>query len=663
MGAVLKDQKRESNKKDKGSALISVLMMSLVLFAFVIAISILMNQRFHSINLRQAQSRAKFAAQAGVTRSLQELSNNIFWDAGFGATPLEGDAELTYQVEVFNNFSGTDGQYAPDGKTWVPQGTVWVRSVGTMGQVSSGSVGLIGMVGQYRPTFDHAVFGDRQVTITGTSLIQNVAGGGQADVGSNALGGPAIQITSGSSVSGKALCAPTADPSDPQVILVSGATVGGKEAANETKVVLPFPNKTGVLDPNTDLVLNEASGENTYNLWPGDYTDITINKNCTLVLSAPDAGGLGRYHLSGDLTVNEGGTIRVENVNPDYPVTLYVKGNINFTKAIIGLDENSNPLEPQSLQIYFTEDPNNPGPDASVMTMNDSTGYFVSAGDTADYNLTGSNLTGAIIGRTITFNSSQAYYEETLRNVPLQGQGDVTLLLEDDVPPSVAQEIAEGNPPPPEPPTEPDPKDPPAPPEEEPDQPGVVTDVVAPLSASDAENAATVAQAAATGADAATTGVGQTLAPSTAVDPVSTTSPAATTGGPADTTTGPLATTGSPPATTTGPPTSTTTAPAPTSIPATTTLVPAPASVPAPAPVPATAVPAPASVVVPIPVNVGIAGTNVSTVVPVPGSILPASMGGSAPAPSDVAPAPADAAPVTGGGGASGGGGGGIKQE
>lgn len=606
----MQDGSREktSLKRDRGSALISVLMMSLVLFAFIIAISILMNQRFHSINLKQAQSRAGYAAQAGITRALDKLSVEPTWNDGFGPTQLDGDSELTYQVEVSNRFSETDGAFAPDGTTWVPAGTIWVRSVGTMGDVSSGSVGLIGMVGQYRPTFDHAVFGDVSVDINETRIDSDVGGG--ADVGSNALGGPAIALSgAGTVVNGKALCAPTADPSDPGVISVSGgaSVLGGAQAANETKVVLPFPNNSSPGLPGTNLELPD--GANAYNLFPGDFGNVKIGRGCVVKLANPP-GEPAVYHLSGDLTVT-GGTIMVSNVNPDFPVTLYIKGDATITEtSIVGLDSNTGaPVDPRCLQIYFTED--DPTTDASMMTMSQSDGHFVSAGDTVDYNFTGSTFTGGLIGRNVSLNACTVTYLEALKNVPLQGQGRMTILLQDDVPPAVAQQIAQtGNPPPPPPTTPPAPKPLNEPTDPVPARPDPVTNATEPVNAS-VEPAANQ-NAPATNAPAPTTVPVTTAPPAPTTVPVTTAPPASTTV-PAPATIAPA------PATIV--PAPATVAPAPTSgpVPAPVAVAPAPIS---PAPVPVS--PAPASItnpsVVPLPISLAPV-ENGSVVVPVPASI------------------------------------------
>lgn len=534
----------ESSKlsKDRGSALVSVLMMSLVLFAFIIAVSILMNQRFHSVNLKQAQDRAKYAARAGITRSLQALTANVLWGAGFAKTPLTGDPELSYQVEVLNNFTGSlgdPGLYAPDGATWVPKGTVWIRSVGTMGNVSSGSVGLVGVLGQYRPVFDFSIFGDRSVTILGSSVVDTMIAGGKADVGSNALNGPAIVIGAASSVQGKALCAPTADPTSASVISVTGgSTVGGKEASNETKVILPFPNRTAppVLSPASALTLPLNSGSpNSYNLMPGDYTNVTVDGS-DLILSAPNGQQPGKYFIDGNLEVRNGGRIVLDHANPDYPVILYVRGNATFDHAIIGVDSGGALLTPKSLQIYFTETP--PGDASTFLVNNGTTGSFVAAGDNVAMTINGSEFQGALIGRTVTLNNSRLHYDTSLRDIPLEGQGAVTLLLEDDVPPSVAQTIAGGGAAPPVLPGQPNPPQAPAVPGVPPAQPGVTAGATAPVVATlaapappaAAPPATTPATAPAATAPAATTPAATAPAATTpaATTPAATT-PAATT--------------------------------------------------------------------------------------------------------------------------------------
>jgi hypothetical protein len=453
-------------------ALAMVLMMCLILIGFVVAVGLLSRRDIALVNVRQWEKQAKYAAQAGLMRALGELQPpNTGWDAGFDKVAMPDNPELAYTVDVFNNYDGSKGlpgAWAPDGTTYVPKGAIWLRAVGIVGERhSEGVAGLVGLAGNFRPTFDHAIFGETLVEVNAGSQISAfssetgalVAAPDAASIMSNAGGTPAIRVTgAGTAVQGSAISGVSSDPLDPAVIEVSGgATVNQKLAADETTKLLPFEiARPAGIHIGNNLTLDGV----TYQLPshdpadptspPGNYDSISLTNGATLELSA------GTYFVS-EITVSGGSQIQLQsNVDEQHPVVIYVDRTVTILDSS-EVGRSSPPLgsdlleAPRRLQIYFRDDPATPGASHLLTVSNQCKAFMVAAGPGLQATISGqSELYGSLMADSATLaQQGKVIYDVRLEGVLLDGQGKLTILSTEDVSKGVAALVAQEDPVPP----------------------------------------------------------------------------------------------------------------------------------------------------------------------------------------------------------------------
>lgn len=197
-----------------GSALLLTMTMLFVLTMIIGAVGNMSQMNTSSVAVKRWQKQARFAGYAGLQDALARINVDPTYNSPIPATPLDGDPDTLYQVEIFNNFGSTTGQYAPDQKTWVPPGQIYLYSIGMLpGRQAQASSGYVSIAGVQRPRFDLAVYCDSGlINMTNSNVvvwdINNIlpAGAQIAHVGSSLRTGFAIQSNS-SNVQGKLICA------------------------------------------------------------------------------------------------------------------------------------------------------------------------------------------------------------------------------------------------------------------------------------------------------------------------------------------------------------------------------------------------------------------------------------------------------------------------
>ncbi|MCA9779869.1 MAG: hypothetical protein KC800_24240, partial [Candidatus Eremiobacteraeota bacterium] len=247
-----------------GSTLLTVTFMIIILLMVAGAIGTMARSTVTSVNKSYWQSRAKYASKAGMQHALSLLRTNNLYNTDIPRTPVAGDPDLTYEVTIFNNVGGTTGQYAPDNKTWVPPGTVFLYAIGQVRErANSGTAGFAALVGPQRPTFDDAAFATESISILNAEVwaldVDNVtAGVNDAALSTNSIVNNSISVT-GSTVQGDLRSGIGSDPNT--AINVSGSTVGDKEVLEETKVVTAFapPAAFSAAAPGPDVLIGSAA--------------------------------------------------------------------------------------------------------------------------------------------------------------------------------------------------------------------------------------------------------------------------------------------------------------------------------------------------------------------------------------------------------------------
>ena len=455
------NQRFGQKKRDGGSALLFTLIIVFFLVLMVGAVGNLSANNLQNVAKQHWQKKARFAAYAGVQHGLAELVQDDTYDSLMDKIPLNGDNDLLYTVEFYNNVSGSTGRWAnpPKNDIWVPAGTCYIFSVASLrNRENAGVSGFAALVGPQRPKFSHALFGGDKVTLANSEVLEHDPDGmtdssvdDTANIGTNRdmAAAPPLNFgieATGSTVEGQLRVGVGAPLS---LVNVNSTTHQGIAAAEEAKILSRF-EKNG-------LALGTAPPTpwtGTVTLLAGAYGDITVPDGVTLTL-APNGG---RTNFSfGSLTLDAGSRVSLDPAfTTEDPACVYIQGagNFNGTAAkpvLINAADTAPATAPALLQIYFEgQDPSDGATVPGVLNMTyvgnpttDMSSQFLVAGH--DLTLTASNcdFVGAVTGNLVTFNSSTMRYDVRLRGVPMAGTAQFALLNNSEVPKVVADAAAE----------------------------------------------------------------------------------------------------------------------------------------------------------------------------------------------------------------------------
>lgn len=446
------------NRSRLGSALLVTMTMLFVMVLIIGAVGNMSQMNTTNVAVRRWQKQARFAGYAGLQDALAHCSADSSYNTNIPPTPLDGDPDTLYQVELLNNFNGDVGRFAPDNKTWVPPHSIYIYSIGSLrGRNAQGSGGYVAVAGVQRPRFDLALYcegGTIQLDNSNvvvwdptTPPVSRIA-----HVSSNQRSGLAIQSVN-SNVQGKLICGPGLTTGTS--ISVSGGSNAGLETGVSAKILTPFFSPvfpTAIVPP--------VSGPDFY-LYAGGYGDVVVPAGTTLEL-APTTGTGARVYTFHSLTLMPGANIKV-TTTPEYPISVYctssfaAQGNndINWNGGT------GQPFDPQRLQMYFT------GSAATGMTINNCPHVsMVAAGKGLVAQVANSDVWGSIMANSAHLSgNSTLHYDVRLTGVMLDGQGEMALLNVTDMLPADATQAltlsttvavaAAGSTPPPDPPAPP----------------------------------------------------------------------------------------------------------------------------------------------------------------------------------------------------------------
>ena len=100
------------SRRDKGIALISIMILLALIAAIVGSSTLVLQKRVSDSGKRDRILKGRYAAQAGLNRALVMLRENGDWDPGTFTENL-GSENLGFEVEVVNNRGNTSSITAP----------------------------------------------------------------------------------------------------------------------------------------------------------------------------------------------------------------------------------------------------------------------------------------------------------------------------------------------------------------------------------------------------------------------------------------------------------------------------------------------------------------------------------------------------------------------
>ncbi|MFA5507395.1 MAG: hypothetical protein WC423_18340 [Vulcanimicrobiota bacterium] len=421
--------KRRSTTRNRGIGLALLLALTAVILVLGASAVALIAQLSQQVSSSQRASKVKYAAKAGLSRALLELSKDPHWSPTTLVLPDASpdsfdfrDNSLGCKVQVVNNWGGAAPVSAPD-STMVEPGRVWLESVGTLhGEPLSGAHGIAaGLAVKPEVVFDLAVY-----QRDGIFTIQS----------------PSVLIASYRS-SGAAT-----DPKDPAGVLESEAVIRSEvgviiNAASQLRGKVQLPrvdipvagNLAGLVEvvPDGPLPLQFTEPEalrslphpsqygTALDLDPGPYFEVKVEPGGSLVLRG------GTYYID-SLWVGEGSVVELVDVTDSNPCVVYL-GEI----FDVGPDAEINwQRAPALLQLYST-DRDNWGADQFILG-NNSRSSFVIASDVLELALgEGAVLYGAVDARLVTWAAgARLIFDENLIGQVLDGDPEWVLVSETD---------------------------------------------------------------------------------------------------------------------------------------------------------------------------------------------------------------------------------------
>lgn len=397
----------------KGSAVVIVLMVAMIMSVVVIATGIIGTNHLSMVNTDRWRTKAFYIAEAGIQRAKLELNKNHSWN---GTSPSFENVKMPsgqgeYTVKVYNNVNGTTSMITPEGIE-IPPGFAQIISEGRY----LNSVSCVAMTAKLCSAFQTALFAKKKIRIIGDTQIDaydsetgNIVPG-EGSVGTNADCVDVISID-GSSVriDGSLFIGPGGNP-DTAISISGDPNITGDERIFPSQIPMP---KVNVPD---NLPVGEATS-NT--LSPGDYSGQGVLK--LRGGSVVNLKGPGEYIFDG-LDVSSGCNLNVDTSNGQVKIYLLGNANIAGDSTVNGLTNSTTgdiKARPTNLMIIGSEQ-------TTEMNLKGcSSSNFAIYAPSAQVNISGtSTLYGSIVADSIFVNGTSSFHFDTA----LKRTDDLTIM-------------------------------------------------------------------------------------------------------------------------------------------------------------------------------------------------------------------------------------------
>ncbi|MCD4786155.1 MAG: pilus assembly PilX N-terminal domain-containing protein [Candidatus Eremiobacteraeota bacterium] len=429
--------------KSSGISIALVLIIILVVSVIGLAISAVGMRDLNFVNKDKYNTRAFYAAEAGLARGIAKSRADLTWDG----TVSEQDTTLTYNevklessddtytVQIWNNYSGSQDM-AGFKDVVVPPGYAYIVSTGRVGTTANERAAKhVGtMLKKGTPFDEFGLFGDDSVRFNGninidaydSSTGQNLSGEG--DTGTNGNQQGAITINgSAASIDGSLWVGPGSILGTNGAITVTGhPSITGDEEILPQEIPMPdvqipsglpqmvLPSSVSHIRTYiaySSKYLSEkgkykfahlssrapggggGGGSTTIPLAPGQYSGtLNVSNHQEVVLTGP-----GTYVFDG-INIAAQGEIQVNTTGG--PVKIYLNGDMKLTggssTGSIYNDHDGGAPKPTDLLIYGTQNC------TTLDLTGNSEAYLGVYAPNAEINMRGNaELYGALVGETI----------------------------------------------------------------------------------------------------------------------------------------------------------------------------------------------------------------------------------------------------------------------
>ncbi len=409
--------KQQKQRTEKGFSIPMVFMVLMIVLLIGMASTTVASRNLGFVNKEYNNTRAFYAAEAGITRAVSRLRDDDEWTGtemnASGEEVLTfkdvkvGNDDVSYSVWVYNNFRGSTDITAYKGAV-VPPGYTYILGVGTVGSSPfKKAVKYVGaMAKRTGPFEDMGIFSDKQTCFAGSIEVtsydsssgQTVAG--QANVGTNA-NDPGVVAVEGSAavIDGSVYAGPGAYIGSGGAIIIEGQPqISGELRALPREIPMPAPEypeniatKT-ITNPNDPILTLE----------PGKYDEVlTVANKQNVILTGP-----GTYVLKGVYFTGKG-ILSVDSTNG--PVKIIMDGDISFQGTsflggIANINRSATP-KPTDLVIYGTDNCKN------ISVGGNATAYAGIYARKANVTIYGNpSMYGAIIGEKVTVPGNPTFF-------------------------------------------------------------------------------------------------------------------------------------------------------------------------------------------------------------------------------------------------------------
>lgn len=430
---------RPSQSQRGVSAIVFMMLALTAMLLMVSAIGNLANHRLNAVARDAYDTRARYAAYAGIQFGLLQLTLNPEYAPSEPViSALPGDEQSFFELTVLNNYNGAPGTSitSPSGVE-VPAGSVAFESKGTSVRGSEAtSFGVKTMAFRGDRTMRYAILAEEDIRLaasqtdafrsyrisdTGTLTYHpydpNLApesspgapGQGHGSLRTNSIE-PGALVLQSSSVKGFLIVGPLGDPT--RVVLNDGATL---DPEYTTPIVGESLRRVARYRPpmNPNAATEEVVVSGTMTLAPGAYRRVVVQPGATLNLTGD------YYMITGELVV-DGGSINVSPNGSDSdpqllePAVVCVSDGVRFVNGA-QINRSGPGALPFHLQLVGVGDGSPNG--GQEFQMSGSEANCVVVGNTLDVRLSNSRVCGAIKCRSADVQGSSVHFDRALANL------------------------------------------------------------------------------------------------------------------------------------------------------------------------------------------------------------------------------------------------------
>ncbi len=393
---------RKLKSQEKGAALFLILFAMILLCITGLALLNLgLQTRFRAIRTSQ-EIKARWAADAGLTKALVEMNNQLQAKTlSDTSLPAVTDEALFQSNASFSYVAGKNAD-----------GTYTITSTGKTGPIGKQASAILGLKG----LFESAILVKDRISLMPNTLVTGYNSADPTDtdfdvkIGTTSTSDDRIPLGPGTVVEADVFVGVGGDP---QTVIGAGGTITGQKYSLNMEPDFPVITPPSLPAIGTPL---SANG-NTITIGPaesGTYTEIDLSQSGGNPGILEIQGGDVELHITGNIDMGNGCEIIVRSGSS---LVIYIDGDISADNSV-GINNEAGIVK--DFQLYAT------GTGEQDFSLKAKSSVFgtIYAPDVDITLYPSAQMYGAIIGDSVTFKSGGAfYYDEAVKEVDVDDEG------------------------------------------------------------------------------------------------------------------------------------------------------------------------------------------------------------------------------------------------